>query len=125
MRGLHNLNLTDAQREQIRAAAQRLRESNKAEREELRALMQTRRQGGELTPEQQARARELMQSMRASRESLHNELLTTLTPEQRTQLEQMQAERKQRREEFRQRREEFRQRRQELREQRQQEAPKP
>ena len=122
MRGLRELNLTDAQKQQIRAIHERSRDANKAERDELRTLMQSRRQGGELTPEQQARAKELMQALRATHDAQRNEVLATLTPEQRAQIERAKSERKERRGE---RREEFRKRRQELRERRMQEAPKP
>ncbi len=104
LRGLHRLNLSDDQREQLRALAERHREANKEERAELRELMRLRREGGELTPEQQARAQQLHETLRAAGESHRQEVLSILTPEQRTQLEQMRNEARQRREEFRQRR---------------------
>ncbi len=63
--------------------------------------METRRNGGTLTPEQEARARELHAQLRANAEKLHGEMFNVLTPEQRAQL-------KQEREQFKQRREERR-----------------
>lgn len=108
LRGLRQLNLSDAQREQLRSIGQRFQESQKSEREELRSLMQVRRQGGQLTPEQQTRAQELMKAMRESRKALHQEMLGALTDEQRMQLEQQKKERKERREQFRQQRKQMR-----------------
>jgi protein CpxP len=105
---LRGLDLSDAQREQIRGMAERLREGNKARHDELRQLMQLRRGGGQLTAEQQARAQELVKSLRESRQSLHQEMLGVLTPEQRTQLEQRRKEMQERREQFRERRQRLR-----------------
>lgn len=101
VRAFGQLNLSDAQREQMRAIRER---ANGGGHAELRELMRQRRQGGQLTPEQEARARELRDGMRESRAAIRQEMLNSLTPEQRIQLEQMRRERKQRREEFRQRR---------------------
>ncbi len=100
-RALKGLNLTDAQREQLRAIHERNGEGFKTQRTELRQLMETRRNGGTLTPEQEARARELHAQLRANAEKLHGEMFNVLTPEQRAQL-------KQEREQFKQRREERR-----------------
>ncbi len=101
---LKQLSLTDAQRGQLRAIHERNGEGFKAQRTELRQLMETRRNGGTLTPEQEARARELHTQLRANAEKLHGEMLGVLTPEQRDQL-------KQEREQFKQRKEERRERR--------------
>jgi len=83
------LNLTDAQRQQLADIHQRYGQDSKAQREELRQLFETRRGGGTLTPEQEARAKELREQLRASSEKMHGELLAVLTPEQRDQLKQM------------------------------------
>ncbi len=104
LRALKSLNLTDAQREQVRTLSQRFRESNKAARTELRELMRLRREGGQLNADQQARARTLMQTLRERRKAQRQELLATLTNEQRAQLEQLKKERRERREQFRQQR---------------------
>ena len=106
--GLRGLDLSDAQREQIRGMGERLREANKAKRDELRELMRLRHEGGQLTAEQQARAEELTRALRESRQSLHQEMLGVLTPEQRTQLEQRRKEMQERREQLRERRRQLR-----------------
>ncbi len=98
---LKQLNLTDAQREQLRALHERNGAGFKAQRTELRQLMETRRGGGTLTPGQEARARELHTQMRANAEQLHGEMLGVLTPEQREQLKQAREQFKQRRAERR------------------------
>jgi Spy/CpxP family protein refolding chaperone len=104
-RAFKGLNLTDAQREQMRAIHERNGgEGFKTQRTELRQLMETRRNGGTLTPEQTARAQELRTQLRANAEKLHGEMLGVLTPEQREQL-------KQEREQFKQRKAERRERR--------------
>ena len=104
LRLLRQLNLSDAQRQQIRGIHESYAKRTEAQREELRQLSHAKREGGELTPEQHSRARQLRTDLRATSESLHGEVLGVLTPEQRTQLEQLMKERKQRHEEFRQRR---------------------
>lgn len=110
LRGLRELDLTDAQREQLRAIGRKFQESNQEERAELRRLWALKREGGELTPEQQARTRELIDTLSQTGRGIEQEMLGVLTPEQRAHLEQLQQERKQRREERRQRRRERRDR---------------
>ncbi len=106
MRGaLRELNLTDAQREQVRSAVQRNMEGTKAQREELRRLAEKRRQGT-LTPEEEARARSLREEISNSMRNSHSDLLTILTPEQKTRLEEIKKERKARHQEMRERRKE-------------------
>ena len=63
--GLRELNLSDEQKQQVRAIMERNFESTKAVREELRTLGQKRFEGT-LTPEEQARAKELHQQMAES-----------------------------------------------------------
>jgi Spy/CpxP family protein refolding chaperone len=111
MRALGQLNLSDAQRERIRSIHQSAFQSTQAKREELRQLFMTRRQGGQLTPEQEARAKQLRSELQEARQRTHNDVLAVLTPEQRAQLEKFKEERKARREEMRKRREEWRGRR--------------
>ena len=103
-RMLRQLNLSDAQRQQIQSIRENYAARTAAQREELRQLSRTKRQGGTLTPEQQARAEQLRTELRATSESIHIEMLNVLTPEQRTQLEQSMKEHRERREEFRGRR---------------------
>jgi Spy/CpxP family protein refolding chaperone len=108
LRGLRGqLDLTDAQRRQLRALRQNAHGANKDERAELRRL---RRQEDTLTPEQQARAQALHEQLRANGEARRQQFLSVLTPEQRAQLEQQKSEMRERREERRRRREEFRRR---------------
>jgi Spy/CpxP family protein refolding chaperone len=103
-RELKRLDLTDAQRQQMREIESRYAGSFRAQREEMRKLQEIRRGGGTLTPEQQGSARRLREELRANADKMRGEIQNLLTPEQREQM-------RQRREEMRQRREEFRTRR--------------
>ncbi|HEU4597528.1 MAG TPA: Spy/CpxP family protein refolding chaperone, partial [Pyrinomonadaceae bacterium] len=87
-RGLRRLELSDAQRQQFRSLRDSHRQRTQAQRAELRQLLRTRRQGGTLNAEQEARARQLQQELRQTGQSVHGEMLGVLTPEQRTRLEQ-------------------------------------
>ena len=109
---LERLNLTDAQRTQLREIESRYSQNSKAQRDELRGIHELRRQGSTLTPEQQARAEQLRNELHESAARMHGEILAQLTTEQRDQLKQM-------REEFGARRE----RRREGREERRRERP--
>lgn len=101
---LRGLDLTDAQREQIRQIAERFHESLKPQHEELRAIMRARHDGGQLTDAQKTRAEQLHTEIRAARQRFEQEVLGVLTPEQRAKAEQFLREREQRREQFRERR---------------------
>ncbi|HLM02201.1 MAG TPA: Spy/CpxP family protein refolding chaperone [Pyrinomonadaceae bacterium] len=106
MRGLRELNLTDAQKEQIRTIIESRRsnrQANQAQRDELRQIVEAKR-GGTITAEQESRLRAFRAERREAARQLHEQILAVLTPEQKTQLEQMKQERQKRREEFRQRR---------------------
>lgn len=116
MRAFGQLNLTDAQKEQMRSIHEGARQGTQARREELRQIFMTKRQGGQLTPEQEARAGQLRDELRAARQRTHNDALGVLTTEQRTQLDKMKQEHKARREEMRKRRGEMRGRREQMRE---------
>jgi periplasmic protein CpxP/Spy len=96
-RALRQLNLTDAQRQQVRDIERRYGQTLRSDREELRKLVETRRGGGTLTPEQQARARQLREELRANADKMRTELQNILTPEQRQQMEQTRDEMKKRR----------------------------
>lgn len=110
-RVLGRLNLSDAQRENLRGIESRYAEGFRAKREELRGIMQARRGGGTLTAEQSARARQVREELRASSGKMREEIRALLTDEQRTQLQST-------RDELRQRRDERRAMRGELREKR-------
>jgi Spy/CpxP family protein refolding chaperone len=103
------LNLTDAQKEQIRAQRQNFRESNKARFETHRDTMRQYREARKANDT--ARAEQLKATLEVQRGELqqlrqaqHQALLQILTPEQRAQLEAKKAEREQRRNERRERR---------------------
>lgn len=106
MRGLRELNLTDAQKEQIRTIMESKRanmEARQTQHEEVRQIMEAKR-SGTITADQQARLKALHQQRKAEMRQTHEQILAILTPEQKAQLEQLKQERKQRREEFRQKR---------------------
>jgi len=100
-RVLGRLNLSDAQREGLRGIESRYAEGFRTKREELRGIMQTRRGGGTLTVEQEARARALRDEMHAGSGKMREEIRALLTDEQRTQLQSTRDEMRQRREERR------------------------
>lgn len=91
-RALRRLNLTDAQRGQLREIEARYGQSFKTQHQELRQLMEVRRAGATLTPEQQQRAQQLRTEARANGERMRAEILALLTGEQREQLKRMREE---------------------------------
>lgn len=99
---LRSLNLTDAQQQRIHEINENHEQSTRAQREELRQLFQQRRDGGELGPDAQARARELGAQLREAGRNVREEVLAVLTTEQRAQLEQLKQQRRQKRGQFRQ-----------------------
>lgn len=110
MHGLRGIELTDAQKEQLR----QIHEANKpdeATMAEIKAIREARKGGAELTDAQKERLKAIHEQMRSKRESVKAQVLGILTPEQRQQLETQKAERQKRREEMRQRRQEMRQKR--------------
>jgi len=107
MRMMHQLNLTEDQKAQIRS----IKESNKADqatRDEMRTLFEAKR-NGTITAEQKTRFEALREQKLAKAKSIREQIQHVLTTEQKAQLEQKKAEMKQRREEFRQKRELYRQ----------------
>ncbi len=101
MKMFRDLNLNDAQKQQLRAIHQKTEQGTQAQRTELRQLMRQRQDGGQLTPEQETRARQLHTEIREARKGIRSDMLGVLTPEQRTQLEQKRRELKARRKEMR------------------------
>lgn len=87
-RALHQLNLTDQQKEQARTIMQANRESTQGQRQELRQLRQQWRQGT-LSADGLARAKELRAQMIENRKNVRSQLSAILTAEQRTKLEEM------------------------------------
>ena len=104
MHGLKNLDLTDAQREQIRGIMETAKTANEPLREEMRSLMEKRRGGSELSDSDRTRLKDLRIQMRQFAEQTHNTILGLLTADQRQKLEVMKQEKQKRREEYRQRR---------------------
>src|SRR5687768_4820636 len=83
--GLRGIELTDAQKEQIRA----IRESNKPDAstmEEMRGIREARKAGTELTAAQKDRMKAFREQFGARRKAMHEQILGVLTAEQRTQL---------------------------------------
>ena len=87
-RALRELNLTDAQKEQVRSIFQQNFAGNKSVREELQQLGEKRRQGT-LTAEDQARARTLHEQMRASMKDSKTKIEALLTAEQKAKAEEL------------------------------------
>lgn len=104
IRGLERLNLTDAQKQQIKTLFDVEKATTQTQREEMRALFMKKRNGETLTETEQARMGELKQQLKANAEQTRNSVLAILTAEQRQQLEQIKEERRQRREQRRQNR---------------------
>ena len=85
MRGLHGLNLTDTQKEQIRTIMQSSR-PDQATITEVRTLGKAKRDGT-ITAEQQARLTALRTQSREKARSVHTQIEGVLTPEQKAQIE--------------------------------------
>lgn len=100
LRGVKELNLTDAQKEQLKGIMESNRAANQGIHQEMRGLMMKKRDGI-ITAEEQTRFDQLKSQMKASAEQTHNTVMAILTPEQRSQLEQMKEQMKQKREERR------------------------
>ena len=101
--GLRGIELTDAQKEQMRV----IRENNKpdpATMAELKAIRDAKKSGTAITPEQKERMKALREQSGTKREAVHAQLLAVLTPEQRAQIEKQKQEMQQRREEWKQKR---------------------
>jgi periplasmic protein CpxP/Spy len=102
LRGLHGVDLTDAQRTQIKGIMDSKRDSFKQVHEQMRTLKQAKHEGT-LTPEQETQFRTLRDQIKANADATRQEVLNVLTSEQRLKLEQNKQEMKQRREERRER----------------------
>ena len=105
-RGLMGIQLTEAQKAQIKQIHDANR-PDQATMDELKAIREARR-AGTLTEDQKARAKALRDQMRTRAESVHQQVLALLTPEQLQQIETRKAEMQKRREERRQLREQRR-----------------
>ena len=107
---LRGIELTEAQKEQIKA----IREANKPSEETMalmKSIRETRKAGGTVSEEQKTQLKSLREAQKAKMQGVHQQILAVLTPEQVTQLEAKKAEGAKRREEFRQKRQEMREKR--------------
>ncbi len=100
MRGFRDLNLTDAQKGQIKTIMEANR-PDQATMEEMKTIRQAKRDGT-ITADQQERMKTLKQQAKEKGQAVHQQVLAILTPEQLQQLEAKKAEMKQRREERKQ-----------------------
>ena len=97
MGALRQLNLTDTQKAQIKT----IFESNKPNQtqfEQVRGLMQ-KNHDGTITADEQATLDSFRAQRKATEKQTHDSILAILTPEQRTQLEQLKQQNRQRHEE--------------------------
>ena len=94
MHALGKLNLTDAQKEQTRVLFENFNTANQPQMEEMRDLGMKKRDGV-IDAEEQTRLKELRTQMKSANDQLHTSIQAILTPEQRTQLEKLKAEKKQ------------------------------
>ena len=88
MRGFHQLNLTDQQRQQMRSIMQAQGQGSQAQRQEMRQLMEKRR-AGTLTAQDETRAKELRQQLMQSRQGVRTQMMNILTPDQKAKMEEM------------------------------------
>lgn len=101
---MQGLNLTDAQKAQIKA----IREANKPDQtvmDEFKAIREARKAGTELTAEQKARIAAMREQMQAKRKLVHDQIQNVFTVEQKALIEQKKLEMKTRREQFKENRE--------------------
>ena len=95
----HKLNLTDAQKASMKQIRESFGERTKSLREQLRAKRQELRQANQggtfneaLAAQKLTESAGLQAKLMGEKFKLHQEMLTVLTPEQKTQLEQMRQE---------------------------------
>lgn len=103
LRLMSQLNLTDAQQQQLRAIQERFEANTRTQREELRKLHDSN-QDSTPSADTQARLQALRAEINQAMKTTRAEMLAILTPDQRTQFEQLVKERKARHEEMRGRR---------------------
>lgn len=113
-KGMRGIDLTDAQREQIRSITQRRLESTKVQREELFKLRE-KRIAGTFSADDESRAKALHQEIRTAMDGVRAETAGVLTSEQKSRIEELQKERKARHEQRMKDRELRMKQRQELR----------
>jgi Spy/CpxP family protein refolding chaperone len=95
LRMFRDLNLTDAQKTQIKT----ILDANKPDQatlDQMKSLREARKNGTELTADQKAQLKAARDAQRTKMESIHQQILAVLTPEQKAQLDAKQKEREQR-----------------------------
>lgn len=93
--GLRGIELTDAQKGQIKS----IREANRPDpaiHAELKAIRDSRKAGQQITADQKARLQAIREQRMNKARSVHEQILAILTPEQKTQLETRRNEMRQR-----------------------------
>lgn len=103
MHALEKLDLTDAQKAQVKTVFENSRSQNQPQTEEMRGLMMKKRDGV-ISAEEQTRLKELRDQMKTSNEQTESSILAILTAEQRTQLDKLKAEMREKMKERRQNR---------------------
>lgn len=101
-RGLHQVGLTDAQKQQVHTILENNRPQMEKLREQMRALRGAKFDGT-LTAEQETQLKTLHDQIKQNAGAAHQQVLGVLTEEQKAKLEQFKQEMKQRMEERRQR----------------------
>jgi periplasmic protein CpxP/Spy len=91
MRGLHKLNLSDAQKEQMKSLHERAKLQSQPQRDEMKTLSGKKRDGI-ITNDEQSRLKELKTQMRENGKKMHEEMMSILTPEQKAEMEQKREE---------------------------------
>jgi periplasmic protein CpxP/Spy len=91
--GFRQLNLTDAQRDQMRTIRQKRLEALKSQREEL-FKMREKRIAGTFSPADEARVKALREEIRTAMSGIRAETEAVLTTEQKARLEQLKTEHK-------------------------------
>ncbi len=95
MQGLRGIELTDAQKAQIKV----IRDANKRDdaiTTELRTIQESKKAGATITPEQKERIKVIREQFAAKAKSVHEQILAILTPEQKAKIETQKIEMQQR-----------------------------
>lgn len=98
MGALRQLNLTDAQKAQIKTIFE-ANKPNQAQFDSIRGLMEKKRSGTALTADEQATLDSFRAQRQANEKQMHDAILAVLTADQRAQLEQLKQQNRQRHEE--------------------------
>ena len=109
MRGLHRLDLTDAQKTQIQGIMESNRTANEPLHQELRSIMQKKRDGGTFTENDKLRFQTIKEQLKTSSDQTEQTVLALLTADQLAKFNQMKTERKERMQDHKERKQERRQ----------------